>query len=230
MEEVKAHITYKVSSYINRSWFPVLIPIGLVGNTLSFLVVIQPSNRKISTCIYMAAISVNDELMMCFALHDWLIGVGNIHEWNLWGCKIASLLTNFSLRTATYQVLVMTIDKYIAIKWPHKATTYSTSARVRLVLYGIFVFALIYNIPHLFVASLLREECLSYLVGGTITKSIFLGNLSCKRDHSFLNFDLHELCSNCEEKPGKCSVYVKEMLGRKILQIFTLKWKQGKEQ
>ena len=64
----------------------------------------------------------------------------------------------------------MTIDKYIAIKWPHKATAYSASTRVRFTLFGIVIFALIYNIPHLFVASLLREECLSYLVGGTITK------------------------------------------------------------
>ena len=118
----------------------------------------------------MAAISVNDELMMCFALHDWLIGVVNIHEWYLWECKIASFLTNFSLQTATYQVLAMTIDKYIAMKWPHKATAYSASTRVRFVLIGIYIFAIIYNIPHLSVASLLREECLSYLVGGTITK------------------------------------------------------------
>ena len=95
-EEVKAHITYKVASYINIYWFPVLIPLGLVGNTLSFLVMIRQNNRKLSTCIYMAAISINDELMMCFALHNWLIGVVKMHEWYLWECKIASFLTNFS--------------------------------------------------------------------------------------------------------------------------------------
>ena len=103
MEEVKAHITYKVATYINVYWFPVLVPIGLVGNALSFLVMIKPNNKKVSTCIYMAAISVNDELMMCFPLHDWLFGVVNIHEWYQWECKIASFLTNFSLQTATYQ-------------------------------------------------------------------------------------------------------------------------------
>ena len=64
MEDVETHITYQVASYINHYWFPILIPIGLVGNTLSFFVMIQPNNRKVSTCIYMAAISVNDNLVM----------------------------------------------------------------------------------------------------------------------------------------------------------------------
>ena len=46
MDEVETYMTYKIASYINIYWFPILIPIGLVGNTLSFLVMIQPNNRK----------------------------------------------------------------------------------------------------------------------------------------------------------------------------------------
>ena len=53
-------MTYVVASFIDMYWFPVLIPVGLVGNTLSFLVMIKPNNRKMLTCIYMATISVND--------------------------------------------------------------------------------------------------------------------------------------------------------------------------
>ena len=39
--EVRTHMTFKIASYINDYWFPILIPIGLVGNTLSFLVMIK---------------------------------------------------------------------------------------------------------------------------------------------------------------------------------------------
>ena len=123
-----------------------------------------------STCIYMAAISVNDNFMMCLALYDWLISSVKVHEWHLWECKIASLFTNFSLQCATYQILAMTIDKFIAIKWPHRAATYSTLRKVKFIILGISIFTFLYNIPHLFVASLFRNECLSYLIGGTITK------------------------------------------------------------
>ena len=170
MEEVQTYMTYKMASYINKYWFPILVLIGLVGNTLSFLVMIQPNNRKMSTCIYMAAISIIDNLMMCLALHYWLVTVVKIHELHLWECKTISYLTNSSLQSSTYQVLAMTIDKYIAIKWPHKAAVYSTSKRVRTIPFGVIVSALSYNVPHLFASSVIGGQCLSYYVGGTITR------------------------------------------------------------
>ena len=46
MEEVETCITYKIASYINEYWFPILVPIGLIGNTLSFLVIMKANNRK----------------------------------------------------------------------------------------------------------------------------------------------------------------------------------------
>ena len=64
MEEVKTFMFFKIANVIKIYWFPVLIPLGLVGNTLSFLVMMKPNNRKMSTCIYMAGISINDNIMM----------------------------------------------------------------------------------------------------------------------------------------------------------------------
>ena len=170
MEEVETYMTYRVASYINQYWFPILVPIGLIGNTLSFFVMMRPNNRKVSTCIYMAAISVNDNLMMGLALHNWLVIVVKIHEWELWECKIAAYFVNISLQSSSYQILAMTIDKYVAIKWPHKAATYSTPKRSKIIVLSVFMLALIYNSPHLLVASLVGDQCLTYVVGGTITK------------------------------------------------------------
>ena len=57
MEEVKTLLIYDVATFIAIYWIPILVPIGLVGNMLSFLIMVKPSNKKLSTCIYMAAIS-----------------------------------------------------------------------------------------------------------------------------------------------------------------------------
>ena len=170
MEEVESYMTYKVASFIDKYWFPVLIPIGLVGNTLSFLVMTKPNNRKMSTCIYMAAISINDNLMMCFVCYYWLVSGFSIHNWYLWECKLNAYFTIFSLQCATYQVLSMTVDKYIAIKWPHRAATYSTPRRARFIALEVFVCTLIYNVPILFVTSLIGDQCVAYAVGGTMTR------------------------------------------------------------
>ena len=86
--EVETYITFQIATALNAYWFPILVPVGLVSNTLSFLVMVKPNNRKMSTCIYMAVLSANDNLMMCLALYDWLISVVHIHKWHLLECKI----------------------------------------------------------------------------------------------------------------------------------------------
>ena len=72
MDDVETFVTFQIANILGIYWIPVLVPIGLVGNTLSFLVMIKPNNRKMSTCIYMAAISINDNVMMILAFHYWL--------------------------------------------------------------------------------------------------------------------------------------------------------------
>ena len=122
MEKVEEYMAFKVALQINFYWYPILAPIGLVGNTLSFLVMIKPNNRKISTCIYMAAISVNDNLMMLLALHNWFVSTHHILQWHVAQCKAVSFLTGISLHSSRYLVLAMTVDKYVAIKWPPQSS------------------------------------------------------------------------------------------------------------
>ena len=139
MEEVEIYTTYKIATFINNYWFPFLVPIGLVGNILSFLVMTKSNNRKMSTCIYIAAISVNDNIMMCICLHDYLVSSVQIHRWTSIECKLNVFVTLFALQNSTFQILSMTLDKYIAIKWSHKAATYSTPRRAKIIVLALTV-------------------------------------------------------------------------------------------
>ena len=104
MDEVETLLTYKVATIIAKYWSPILVPIGLVGNVLSFLIMVKSSNRKLSTCIYMAAMSVNDSMMMVLVLYGWSVSYLKIHEQNLLACRIDSFLIVCALQNATYQV------------------------------------------------------------------------------------------------------------------------------
>ena len=64
VDEVKTFTTFKIATFLANYWFPILVPVGFVGDTLSFVVMTKANNRNVSTCIYMAAIRVNDNLMM----------------------------------------------------------------------------------------------------------------------------------------------------------------------
>ena len=170
MEQVKTYTIFKVSIFISIYWFPVLIPVGLIGNILSFIVMIQPNNRKMSTCIYMAAISINDNVMMGMCFHDYLVSVVQMHKWNSLECKISVFVCLFTLHNGTFQVLSMTLDKYIAIKWPHKAAVHSTPRRAKKITMGLYIFTFIYNIPPLFLSGMIGDLCINYGIGSIFSK------------------------------------------------------------
>ena len=180
MKQVETYTTFKIAYFIDKYWFPVLIPIGFVGNTLSFIVMMKPNNRKMSTCIYMAVISINDNLMMVASFSDMIVSVLKIHEWNVWTCKVASFCALYALQNSAFQVSAMTIDKYIAIKWPHRAAPYSTPRRARMIAVGLSVGVLIYNSPHFYLIYLVDGQCMAYGTGGLLSKI-----------YSWLNFVLN---------------------------------------
>ena len=64
----------------------------------------------------------------------------------------------------------MTIDKYLAIKWPRKAAVYSTSRRAKITVVVLYICIVIYNSPHLIFSGVIGTECLGYAVGGFLTK------------------------------------------------------------
>ena len=170
MEEVETFLTYKVATVIATYWFPILVPIGLVGNTLSFLLMIKPNNRQLSTCNCMAALSINDNIKMVLALDAYLLTEMKVHIMNESECNFLAYLHLLFLQNSTFQVLAMTIDKFIAVKWPHKAAIYSSAKRTRQKKTGIFICVLIYNIPNLFSSRLVGDQCLGYVDGGIFTK------------------------------------------------------------
>ncbi len=163
LQQVMQLVAYKVAMAIAKYWFKFLVPIGVIGNTLSFLVMMKPSNRKLSTCIYMASISINDNLMMFLAMYAHVTNDINVHQVGSFESKVIAFLVLMSLQNTTYQVLLMTIDKFIAIKWPHKAATYSTPRRAKIALLCVHIFVILYNIPHLFLSGIKANICRVYL-------------------------------------------------------------------
>ena len=170
MEEVKIYTEFKIANFISIFWYPILVPVGLIGNCLSFAVMMKPQNRKMSTCIYMAAISINDNLMMYVRIHEYLVSELQIHKWYSFECKFLAFVALFALQNCTFLILAMTIDKYIAIKWPHRAATYSTSARAKMISVILYASVFIYNVPHFFLSGVIRDTCIAYAMSNVMSR------------------------------------------------------------
>ena len=64
----------------------------------------------------------------------------------------------------------MTVDKYIAMKWPHKAVIYSTPKRAKIIAVNVSVCAIVYNSPQLYLTHVVDGRCVAYGTGGVLSQ------------------------------------------------------------
>ena len=131
---------------------------------------IKQNNRKMSTCIYMGAISINDNIMMFVCFHNYLVSVLHVHNWEPIECQIDAYFSLFVLQNGTFQFLAMTLDKNIAIKLPHKAVTYITPGRAKRIAVGLSICAFVYNVPPLFFSKIIGGQCFNYGSSSVISR------------------------------------------------------------
>ncbi len=137
-------------------------------------------NRKLSTCVYMSIIAVNDNFFLLLALHAWY--KVQIDPWHLtkWLCKIKSHLVHASGTFGAYQIVLMTLDKFIAIKFPHKAKSICTAKRAKILSFCNFVFVIIYYLPNLSFTQIIGNttQCSRYVTEGWyVTGYLYLSSI-----------------------------------------------------
>ena len=154
------HQLYAVGRAMQVYWMGVLIPVGVLGNLLSLVVLLQPQNRRISFCIYLATLAVCDLLLMLVGGFAWGIslsdeGYGNDQHQPQASSTMCSLFLycfHFLSQAGTLMVMAMSVDRYIALRYPMRATLYCSKKRTVLVICSLLIFQTGYCLPHLFLS------------------------------------------------------------------------------
>ncbi len=113
-------------------WFIIFLPIGFISNILSFLVMSRKHNRKLSTCVYMSIIAVSDNCVLCSSFHGWLWTNFDIHHHTPWICKVKIFISRLFGTFAAYEIVLMTLDRAIAVALPHKAKSMCSANKAKL--------------------------------------------------------------------------------------------------
>ena len=136
-----------------------LCAFGIAGNLLSIVVLGRDHTIRRTTgfllqmlavadAVYLVACVIYQTLNRIEKLTDWL-PVGVRRRWpyvEVYSWPIASMA-----QTATvWLVVVLTVDRYVAICRPLHAAQYSTVSRVRKAVSAVWIFAGVYNLPRFF--------------------------------------------------------------------------------
>ena len=158
-ELASKYLIYTVGRYIQTVCVPIFVSIGLVGNFLSFIVMIQPQNRHISCCIYMATVSVCDSGLLIVVMNYWVTTDGTKVLWTDWQCKLAGYFFSTFAMISVVLVTFVTVDRFIVVRFPLRARQYCTPSRAYKIIIAIIVLVSLCQLPHLHYFAQVGRSC-----------------------------------------------------------------------
>nr|QVK45795.1 G protein-coupled receptor [Proales similis] len=139
--------------------FPVIVLLGTVCNSLAFIVLRGKKMRSQSTYFYMAVLAVADEMVLingCLNFWLYLYFGKTFLMFSVLSCKFASFALYAALHFSVWTVVIMTVERFIAVTLPLKAGILCTVKRAKLAILTLFAIIVLVNI-HFFVTHSLVE-------------------------------------------------------------------------
>jgi hypothetical protein len=137
---------------VNKVLPPFVVLFGLVGTLLAFLVLRQPQYAKQTTCFYMRVIAVFDSLSLL--THVSLRTAVNHNPGFLFGLEagpiVCPILSVFVCvyGLSNWTVAAMTLDRFLAIRFPLQAASWCTMKRSKITVTAILVGFIVFVFPY----------------------------------------------------------------------------------
>ena len=143
--------TYKAAMFTHRYILPFIVLFGLIGNTLSFLVMLKRHNRIISCCNYIGALALCDNLMLLTGADYWTLTFKHRPAFRI-ECKFNAWLLHAVSFAAVIFMFSMTVDRFLCICFPIKARNLCVVPRARKVIIITPIITALYTLPYAFTA------------------------------------------------------------------------------
>ena len=129
---------------------PVLLVLGTIGNLLSF-VIMAKNMLKVSTYSYLAVLAIMDLLVLYIGLLRMWIGAFalDIQHYSNLMCKTVTFLGYVSSVTSVWLIIAVTIERFIAVKFPLRAPRMCNVTRARIVIVTVIIAICLLN-SHIF--------------------------------------------------------------------------------
>ena len=177
----------KMGVAIHTCWLPIIIPVGLIGNIISLFVLLRSHNRRISCCVYLAALAVFDCGVLCIGAYYWAVYVIDDIIMTEVLCKVLVYLFQLFSQTGMMMILIMSVDRFLAICIPLRAVIYCTAKRAKLTTVVVCLLQIVYCVPHFFITKLVDEQtCVTFASNDIFTRVYALFNVLINSALSFV--------------------------------------------
>ena len=141
------YVTYRLGKVIQVYAQPIIAVVGIIGNTVSMLVMFQPNNRRTSFGVYIGFLAMSDTLVLVSSTGFWLKRLLTSTPLRDIECKIRGWTINSLQMNGFFIILGLTFDRLLAVRFPLKAVVWCTARRAKLVCGSVFAIVWLVNLP-----------------------------------------------------------------------------------
>ena len=141
-----------IIEFLTIYFAPFLLFSGTLGNILSLVVFSGPALKRSATAFYFRALAIADTLALNFGLWpNWMRDCFGIHVYpmNDAACRIQTYLKYTLADSAVWVLVIMTIERMVAVHWPHHVRDIFTKRRTRVSVLVMVLLIGAVNIPSL---------------------------------------------------------------------------------
>ena len=91
----------------------------------------------------------------------------------LWYCRFLAFAVLSSIQCSTYLIIAMTFERFYSIIRPHKAASFNTVKKAKIIIGITFVFSYSFNIPYLFIAENDDKICIQNSIASKNALGVF---------------------------------------------------------
>nr|XP_056707320.1 somatostatin receptor type 1 [Euleptes europaea] len=127
--------------------YSVVCLVGLCGNSMVIYVILRYAKMKTATNIYILNLALADELLMLSV--PFLVTSTLLHHWPFGAllCRVVLSVDAVNMFTSIYCLTVLSVDRYVAVVHPIKASRYRRPSVAKLVNLAVWGLALLIILP-----------------------------------------------------------------------------------
>ena len=136
-------LTVQVLHYMKLYFTPSLITVGVLGNTISCLILLRAKLRNFSSSQYLLALCMVNSIYLVVTLMKWLAIHGIVIYTRPGLCQVMSFLENSAIFLSNWYVVAFCVDRYIVFCLSTEGTRLCNKVRARIVITALCVIAVI---------------------------------------------------------------------------------------
>ena len=125
---------------------PVIMSVGIIGNILSFLVMIRKEMRKTSIGIYLMVIAISDSLVCnSFYPNNMAVAITGRQIYTGAANNISLFLSYVGGHTTAWLIVALTVDRFISVTFPLRAKSICTPHKAKRIVLSVVIFFVLFD-------------------------------------------------------------------------------------